>query len=70
MPYVQPLTDNDLMPMGKDHKGKKLANVPAPYLIALYDKGWLDRYPALKAYVTANLDVMKKQSGQKQNTYK
>lgn len=64
------LTDEDLMPMGKDHKGKKLANVPAFYLLHLYDKGWMSRFPSLKQYVLNNLDVLRKQAGRKNNTYR
>lgn len=31
------MTDNDLMPFGK-HKGKKMANVPASWLVWFYDE--------------------------------
>ena len=70
MSAAKSLTDEDLMPMGKDHKGKKLANVPAYYLLYLYDKGWMNGYPELKQYVINNLDVLKKQAGRKNSTYR
>ena len=50
------LTDEDEMPYGK-HKGKKMANVPAEYLI------WLSKQPTLKRdslfyYIEENMDVL------------
>ncbi len=55
---MQILTDRDLMPIGQ-HKGKALVNVPAHHLIYLFDKGWMDGYPALKRYVVENLQLLK-----------
>lgn len=50
------LTDSDVMTFGQ-HKGEKLANVPARYLIWLYDE---DKAPAaLRAYIKANMDVLR-----------
>lgn len=64
-----PLTDNDLMPFGQ-HAGKKMANVPAHYLIYIYDKGWCERYPSVKQYISNNLDELKKEIGQKNKSYR
>jgi uncharacterized protein (DUF3820 family) len=50
-----PLHDNSIMPWGM-HKGKKMANVPARYLIYLYNNGCSD--PFVKAYIAENLDVL------------
>lgn len=49
-------TDETLMPFGK-YKGEKLINVPASYLLWLYDNGKC--YGALKEYIEDNLDVLK-----------
>jgi uncharacterized protein (DUF3820 family) len=44
------------MPIGK-YKGQKMANVPAAYLIWLYENGNI--YGELKQYIADNLEVMK-----------
>jgi uncharacterized protein (DUF3820 family) len=51
------------MPFGK-HKGEKLANVPAEYLLFLREE-WEDRKPVLpaqielKKYIDDNLEVLR-----------
>ena len=45
------------MPFGA-HKGKKLANVPADYLLYIYKQRWLRNGP-LKDYISNNLDVLR-----------
>jgi uncharacterized protein (DUF3820 family) len=52
------LTDNDLMPFGM-HKGTKLGNVPADYLLYLYHENKIT--PAVKDYVEANMNVLQTQ---------
>ncbi len=54
------LTDNDPMPYGK-HKGEKLANVPAQYLLWLYtnDKAT----PEVKQYIEDNKEELKQECG-------
>lgn len=60
------LTDESLMPFGK-HKGEKMANVPASYLLWLYDEytmpnprfGFIHR--DVLAYIEENLDVLKEE---------
>lgn len=50
------MNDNSIMPFGK-YKGEKLANVPADYLIWLYDNGKI--FGDLKKYIEENSDVLK-----------
>lgn len=60
------LTDESLMPFGK-HKGEKMANVPASYLLWLYDEytmpnpriGFIHR--EVLAYIEENLDVLREE---------
>jgi len=48
-------TDETIMPFGA-HKGKKLANVPANYLIWMYENKRL--FPYLEEYVKDNWSVL------------
>ena len=50
------LTDNSPMPFGK-YKGTAMANVPADYLIWIYDNGKCNA--EVKTYIIDNLDVLK-----------
>lgn len=50
------MTDKSIMTFGV-HKGKTLANVPANYLLWLYENNKC--YGELKAYIKDNLDVLK-----------
>jgi len=50
------MVDNSLMPIGK-YKGQKMANIPADYLIWLYENGNI--YGELKKYIADNMDVLK-----------
>lgn len=58
------LTDNDLMPFGK-YKGEKLANVPASYLLWLYDNNKCNKY--LREYIEDNMDVLNEEVKKKYN---
>jgi len=49
------LTDQSLMPFGK-HQGEKLANVPARYLLYIFENFTL--HDNLKAYIKKNKDVL------------
>lgn len=49
------LTDQSLMPFGK-HKGKALANVPAGYLLWIYDN--LTLRDDLRLYIKRNQEVL------------
>jgi uncharacterized protein (DUF3820 family) len=62
MPAVIPFTDNTPMPFGM-HRGKAMANVPAHYLLWLFDKGC--DHEGVKQYIIANLDLLKKETGRK-----
>lgn len=60
------LTDESIMPFGK-HKGKEMANVPASYLLWIYDEWTLPNprfgfvHQEVKEYIEENLDVLKKE---------
>lgn len=62
------LTDNSPMPYGK-HKGKQMIDVPADYLLWLYDNGKCNG--EVKAYVIDNHEVLvaqEKRIQQEQNS--
>lgn len=61
------MNDNSLMPFGR-HKGEKLANVPAAYLLWLYDTGKL--YGELKQYVIDNIPVLRFENQQTKKEHK
>jgi uncharacterized protein (DUF3820 family) len=52
------LTDESIMPWGI-HKGKKMANVPASYLLWLYNNDKC--FGNVKFYIKENLDVLTKE---------
>lgn len=52
-------SDQSIMPFGK-HKGEKLANVPASYLLWLYENNKC--YGSIRGYIVENLEVIKKQN--------
>jgi len=54
------LKDDHILEWGKEHKGKALANVPAAYLIWMFDKanGVPLKY---RRYIAANRDVLEKE---------
>lgn len=47
------------MPFGK-YQGKAMANVPAQYLIWLYNQGC--NHPGVKKYILDNLEILKKEA--------
>jgi len=49
------LTDNSLMPFGV-YKGEKMANVPAKYLMWLYDNNKCNQ--PVKEYIEENMDAI------------
>lgn len=53
------MTDASLMPFGI-HKGKRLIDVPAKYLIWLYDEKKCSG--PLKDYIEGNMDALKKEA--------
>lgn len=63
------LKDTDPMPWGQ-HKGTAMANVPAKYLLFLWDnrnsqQGGL-RDPRVRQYIFSNLDALRKEAAQTQ----
>ena len=50
------LKDDSLMPWGA-HKGKKMANVPARYLLCLYDNH--KRSGDVRYYIEHNMDALR-----------
>lgn len=52
------LTDNDPMPFGI-HKSEKMANVPAKYLIWLYENNKCSG--PVRSYIEENLTVLKQE---------
>jgi len=57
---LPPMTDKDIMPMGK-HKGTSMGNVPAQYLMYMYEGNMFDSFPRVKQYVIDNLEVIKQE---------
>ena len=51
-------TDKSIMPFGM-HKGKQMADVPAEYLLFLYENNKC--YGDVKNYIKENLEVIKSQ---------
>ena len=52
------MTDESIMPFGK-YKGQQMADVPAPYLLWLYENNKC--YGEVKQYIRENMDVIKGQ---------
>ena len=53
------MSDESIMPWGK-HQGKQMADVPAEYLIWLYDNQKCSG--KVKIYIVQNLDVIRNQA--------
>lgn len=56
---MEALTDRDKMPFGK-HKGKEMANVPAPYLLWLYVESCT--HEGVKRYILDNLTILQQEN--------
>lgn len=56
---MRTLSDTDEMPWGK-HKGVKMANVPADYLLWLYNNNKCDK--SVRDYIYKNLDDLKSEA--------
>lgn len=54
------LEDDSIMPWGK-HQGQEMQDVPASYLLWLYDNEKCSG--EVKAYIEDNLDVLRKEKG-------
>jgi uncharacterized protein (DUF3820 family) len=57
---IFPFTDSTPIPFGK-YKGKAMINVPAQYLLWLYNKGCY--HEGVKKYIQDNLDSLNKEIG-------
>lgn len=53
---MEELNDKSPMPYGK-HKGTAMANVPAKYLLFIYNNAMST--PAVRKYIEENMDVLK-----------
>ena len=61
----QPYNDDTLMPFGV-HQGKRLEDVPAWYLLYIYDKKPnLDK--RMREYIEDNMDVLQKEVNENRN---
>ena len=54
------LTDESILDFGSKFKGKRLIDVPASYLLFVYENNYNTGIP-LRCYIEDNLDVLKKQ---------
>ncbi|NDV94841.1 hypothetical protein D0T84_07905 [Dysgonomonas sp. 521] len=61
------LSDESLMPFGK-YKGKEMANVPASYLIWIYDNNKCT--PDVANYIEDNMDALKLEIKQQESNKK
>lgn len=58
--YPIVFTDSTPMPFGV-HRGKAMVNVPAKYLLWLYNKGC--DHSGVSLYIQENLDALNKEAG-------
>ena len=64
---TEPVTDETVITFGI-HTGKKIANVPARYLIFIYEQGKCPEN--IRDYIKDNWDVLKKQEKEEYDTGK
>ena len=58
---MEELTDDSIMPFGKAHKGKRMDEVPADYLLYIHSN--YNNLPTeLVAYIDDNMDVLEQQA--------
>lgn len=55
-------TDETLMPFGKKHKGKKLKDVPASYLLWVEETLRRDEWRDLQTYIKNNMETLKQKA--------
>lgn len=66
------MDDNSIISFGK-HKGEKLIDVPASYLLWLWtnkNKAQEEKNPELFTYICDNLEVIRKEIAEKYRNYK
>lgn len=57
-PEPKKISDDTPMPFGK-HKGTKLKDVPAHYLLWAYDEDWFEKqYPKIWRYIDLHFDLL------------
>lgn len=49
-PIEDRLTDDSIMPMSKEHKGKRLGDVPSSFWTWFLTQPWCDKWPKLVEY--------------------
>jgi hypothetical protein len=54
------LTGDRQMPFGA-HKGKRMREVPASYLIWIADQHWISKYPSVLKYINTNRDALEEE---------
>lgn len=61
MTQLKPWDDTTILHYGNKHRGKKLGEVPATYLLFIHEEGYT-MPPQLRAYIVDNLEALKKQA--------
>lgn len=62
MDQQQEFTDSTEMPFGQ-HKGKRMIDVPAKYLLWLFNEGC--KHAGVRKYLNENIDAIKQQANPK-----
>lgn len=65
---IEPWTDQTVMPWGV-HKGKRLADLDASYLLWLWEQPWIKDWPGLHAYLKKNEDLLMDERRESSNSY-
>lgn len=67
--HYEKMTDESLMPHWSKYKGQKVGNVPARYLLWLYEEWGLknsgELHRALREYIEENMDALKMETKKK-----
>jgi len=58
---AEEITETSLMPFGR-YKNKYMVNIPAYYLLLIYDKGWV-HHNGVKKYIIENMQALRKEAG-------
>jgi len=57
-----PLSDNSSCPIRGEYQGVKMVEVPAKYLLWLWDQTWLEnKYPTVANYIAENIDYLEQE---------
>lgn len=63
MSRATPWTDQTVFPWGK-HKGERVRDVPASYLLWLFEQPWIKSWPGLHAYLKQHEDQLMEEKEQ------